>query len=94
MAEEFRSVQELYQRLVPALKTKCSEMKRNGYPYIVEEDIWNYLSEKKWKLAQGLSLYQMVDDILNGDDVLIDDYVKSRLKHMSRKVYLEEVEGK
>lgn len=93
MVEEFSSITELYQRLLPALKTKSSEMKRKGYPYITEEDIWNYLKEKKWKLAQGLSLYQMVDDILHGDDVFIDDYVKSQLKRMNRRAQLEEVEG-
>lgn len=88
MVEEFRSAQELYERLIPALRAKCAEMKRDGYPYIVEDDIWNYLKEKKWKIAQGLSLCQMVDDILNGDSVLIDDYVKQHIKNMDRSIYL------
>ena len=49
MTEDFRSEEELYDRLKPALVTKRAEMKRNGYPYVKEEDVWNYLKEKKWK---------------------------------------------
>ena len=67
-------------------------MRRNGFPYVKEEDVWNYLKEKKWKTEQGLSLYQMVDDILNSDSVLIDDYLKSKLNLRERKRYFEERE--
>ena len=41
---EFNSLEELYKRLKPALKTKTSEMHRNGFRYIKEEDVWNYLN--------------------------------------------------
>lgn len=92
MTEEFRSEEELYDRLKPALVTKRAEMKRNGYPYVKEEDVWNYLKEKKWKSEQGLSLYQMVDDILNVESVLVDDYLKSKLNLRERKRYFEERE--
>ena len=37
---EFNSLQELYNRLKPALLTKQSEMRRNGYEYIRIEDIF------------------------------------------------------
>ena len=40
------SLTELYERLKPALISKKEEMKRLGYPYIKEEDIWNYLKDK------------------------------------------------
>ena len=34
----FTSLEELYTRLKPALRTKKEEMKRNGYVYIKEQD--------------------------------------------------------
>lgn len=92
MTEEFRSEEELYDRVKPALMSKREEMRRNGYPYIKEEDIWNYLKEKKWKKETGLSLYLMVDDILNSDSALIDDYLKTKLNLRERKRYFEERE--
>ena len=68
------------------------EMRRNGFTYIKEDDIWNYLKEKKWTREKGLSLYQMVDDILNSESSLIDDYLKSKLNLRVRKRYFEERE--
>ena len=59
---EFNSLEELYERLTPALKAKVSELKRYDLDYIKEEDIWNYLKDTKWVKANNLLLYQMVDD--------------------------------
>jgi len=87
---EFTSEQELYKRLKPALLTKCREMQANGYNYIKEEDIWNYLKEIKWKKAQDLSLSEMVNDILNTDNIIIDNYLKSKLNLRERRIYFEE----
>ena len=81
----FSSVEELYKRIKPALKTKKKEMERLGYSYIKEKDIWYYLKDNKWRLSNNLSLYQMVTDILNCDNLLIDNYVKSKLKLRSNK---------
>lgn len=92
MTEDFKTEEELYERVKPALTTKREEMRRNGYLYIKEEDIWNFLKEIKWKNEQGLSLYQMVDDILNSDSIFIDDYLKSKLSLRERKRYFEERE--
>ncbi len=92
MTEDFNSEEELYDRVKPALRTKQGEMRRNGYPYIKEEDVWNYLKEKKWVNETGLSLYQMVDDILNSDSALIDDYLKTKLNLRERKRYFEKRE--
>lgn len=76
---EFESVQELYERLKPALRTKELELKRNGINYIKQEDIWNYLKKDKWMGAKNLLLHQMVDDILNIDYVLIQNYVEDNI---------------
>lgn len=87
MEVEFKSLEELYQRVRPALFTKKEEMRRNGYDYIHEEDIWNYLKETKWPNDKNLTLYQMVDDILNIEDTCIDSYLKSKLKKNRRFRY-------
>lgn len=90
MEVEFNSLEELYNRLKPALITKKNEMNRNGYQYIKIEDIWNYLKEVKWKKAKDLSLYEMVSDVLNVDDLLIDDYLKQKLNLKNREIYFKE----
>ena len=64
-------------------------MNRGLYPYIEEEDIWNYLKEVKWKKTLDLSLSEMVNDILNCDDILIDNYLKTKLNMKERTVYFD-----
>lgn len=90
MEVEFKTANELYERLKPALTTKVEEMRRNGYEYIKEEDVWNYLKEVKWVKSVNLSLYQMVSDVLNTEDAVIDKYLKEKLNLRNRKVYFEE----
>ena len=85
----FGSLEELYKRIKPALKTKKEEMRSAGYLYIKEEDIWNYLQEVKWINAKNLSLYQMVSDVLNSDNMLIDKYLKEKLNLRNRVVYFD-----
>ena len=87
---EFSSLEELYNRLKPALETKKMEMGRNGYSYIKIEDIWNYLKEVKWKSANNLSLYEMVSDVLNTDEGIIDAYLKQKLNLKDRELYFKE----
>ena len=86
---KFESLEELYKRIKPALITKKNEMHRDGYIYIKEEDIWNYLKEIKWKDAKGLSLYDMTSDILNTDNIIIDNYLKEKLNLRNRNVYFD-----
>lgn len=85
----FNSLEELYERLKPALLTKKEDMKRKGYDYIKEEDIWNYLKEVKWKNSKDLMLHEMVSDVLNADDYVIDQYLKEKLNLRSRKIYFD-----
>lgn len=81
----FHSEEELYERLLPALRTKKKEMHRYGFTYIKEEDIWNYLKEVKWIQSKNLKLFEMTDDILNTDDIIIDDHFKKSLRTMKRE---------
>lgn len=86
----FNSVEELYQRIRPALVTKKNEMNREGIKFVTEEDIWNYFKEYKWRHSTNLTLAEMVDDILNGDNLMIEDYLKEKLTKSQRRVYFEE----
>ncbi len=86
---KFETLEELYKRIKPALITKKNEMHRDGYIYIKEEDIWNYLKEIKWKDAKDLSLYDMTSDILNTDNIIIDNYLKEKLNLRNRNVYFD-----
>ena len=69
----FKSVEELYIRMLPALKTKKNEMKSLKMN-INEIDIWNYFCQNIWNQKNGLTMGEMVDDILNTDS--IDIYIK------------------
>lgn len=66
MVEEFKSLEELFDRVKPALNTKVFEGKEFGFQ-VKEMDIWNYLAQNKWKKANNLMLSDIVDDILNLD---------------------------
>ena len=87
---EFRNLEELYNRIKPALYSKVEELKRNHISYIKEEDIWNYLKEVKWKNDTNLSLYDMVSDVLEVPDEVIDDYLKHKLNLSKRTIYFGE----
>lgn len=81
---KFNSLQELYERLLPALRSKVKELKNNGYNYIKEEDIWNYFKKVKWTNCKTLTLYDMVDDVLNTPNNKIDEYVKNEFAKTER----------
>ncbi len=80
MDEKFSSLESLYKRLLPALKSKQKELHQNHMIYITIEDIWNYLKNTKWNRGVNLTLFDMVDDILNTKNEYIDEYVIERRK--------------
>ena len=76
----FDSIEQLYKRVYPALKSKVKELKRNGINYIKEVDVWNCLIELRWKNTKGLLLSDVVDDILNTSNDTFDQYIKNEMK--------------
>ena len=64
MKEEFKTLDELYNRVLPALKSKVSKLNKSNYE-ITEKELWNYLSINKWKNSSNLTLFDIVDDIIN-----------------------------
>ena len=71
---QFQSMEELYKRLLPALRSKKKILRQNGYGYIKLHDIWDTLRVFKWHMGSGLMLCDMVDDILNTDNHLFYRY--------------------
>lgn len=86
---EFKSLEELYNRVKPALYSKVQELKRNNIPYVKEVDIWNYLSSNVWKNTDSLSLSGMVENILELKNDEISNYVLNILKKQDRKIIKE-----
>lgn len=62
----FNNLEELYQRLLPALEMKAKEGNN-----LTANDVWKFLSQNRWKKAIDLSLAQMVNDILKLDISLV-----------------------
>ena len=62
---EFTTQYQLYQRLIPAFNVKKRLLKNSKYENIRNEDIWKYLIENKWRQTYGLTLSEMVNDIIN-----------------------------
>lgn len=83
---KFKTLNELYNRLLPALRSKKKELTKDGYNYIHEEDIWNYLKQNKWKKNVDLTLDKMVDDILNTNNQEFDNYMKSQIENQHRVI--------
>ena len=90
MENEFTTLEQLYKRIKPALTAKANEMRMQGYNYIKEEDIWNYLKEVKWINSKNLLLFEMVRDILNAENSIIDDYLRQKLNSNNRTIYFNE----
>lgn len=60
----FSNIEELKQRLMPALRLRKKELRKQNYQ-ISEEELWNYFVNHFWRQSVQLSLSQMVEDILN-----------------------------
>ena len=76
---------DLYKRLLPALKCKIRELEKYHIKNVRNEDIWNYLLKSKWGNVTGLSLSEMVDDILNLDNNDFKEYMYSSNKENNIK---------
>ncbi len=85
MDNTFKTIDDLYKRLKPALYSKVVELKRMGLDYIKEEDIFNYLLESSWSKKDNLSISELTNEILYLDKNLITSYVMKLLKETKRK---------
>lgn len=74
---KFNSIDELYNRLKPAFRTKLNELKKKNINFVESKDIWNFLSKTKWINRHDLELCDIVTDILNVDEVELINYINS-----------------
>lgn len=75
----FNSLEDLYNRIKPALKSKLKELYNLDKIYIKENDIFEYLTETKWNDSNNLTLDEMVDNILYCDNEKLDEYVQRKI---------------
>lgn len=88
---EFRSKEELFKRIRPALYSKVKEARRLGYKYVTEKDVWNYLVDNKWKKQEDFELHDMINDILYVDNYSLNEFtLKERSKYDS-KIKINEI---
>ncbi len=79
LEEKFERLEDLYKRLLPAIRSKKREMAREKME-VDEKDIWLYFCENVWKKKTALSLGEMVNDLLNEDNFTIYRYKKESRK--------------
>ena len=60
---EFKSIEELKKRMMPALRIRVKELKEKNYS-VTEDDLWEYFVGI-WQEHKNLTLYDLVDDVLN-----------------------------
>lgn len=84
--DEYKSQNELYLALVPALNVKMRIIRNSEYDYIKKEDIWNYLRTNKWCNDVNLCISEMVNDIINVEERLIDKYLKDKLNKEEKEI--------
>ena len=72
---EFHSLEELWNRVHPALRVKVKDFKRLGLNNFSDRDIWDYLIESKWKNGVNLMLSDIVDDIMKLDSSEFKKYM-------------------
>ena len=65
---EFSSSEELKQRVMPALRIKEQELKKQNKDITIE-DIWFYLRQNKWIKSKNLTLNEVVNDILKLENI-------------------------
>lgn len=61
---EYQTLNDLYQRLIPAFKVKKRILSITKYNNIGFEDIWQYLAQNKWCKSIDLTIAEMVNDII------------------------------
>ena len=63
-----------------------SALKNKEYDYITRTDIWNYLKINKWCKDVGLTISDMVDDIMMVDIDKVDRFLKEYIKKQERQL--------
>ncbi len=60
---EFKNIEELKARMMPALRIRTKELREKNYS-ISPDELWEYFV-RIWQEHKNLTLYDLVDDVLN-----------------------------
>ena len=83
--DEYKNQKELFTSLIPAFNVKLRLINKD-YDYITRTDIWNYLKINKWCKDVGLTIADMVDDIIMVDIEKVDRFLKEYIKKQERQL--------
>ncbi len=84
---EYISLIELYRCLIPVFNVK-KRLISNDKELLTNKDIWEYLTNTKWKYSYGLTLADMVNDIITVDSNEIIEFLGGK-KWKKEKFLLE-----
>lgn len=82
----FSSLEELYNRVKPALKCKVKDLNRTNIYYIHESDVFNYLKNTLWVKKNNLTLGEIVNDIMLTSNAELEAYVQSIIAREKRQI--------
>ncbi len=80
----FRSADELYKKVEPALNSKRKDLTRVGINYVQKVDIWNYLKNNVWNKKVNLTLGEIVNDIMTTSNGELENYVQDLMTNTPR----------
>ena len=60
---EFRNIEELKKRMMPALRIRVKELREKNYS-VTTDELWEYFV-RIWQEHKNLTLSDLVDDVLN-----------------------------
>lgn len=86
----FSSLRELYNKVEPALKSKVKDLTRVGINYVQKADIWNYLKNNVWCKKTGLTLGEIVNDIMTVSNSELEFYVQNLITKNTRPIEEQE----
>ena len=75
---EYQSLEELYKDLSGAFDVKIRLIGKD-YSHIKKEDIWEYLRINKWSKDEGLTISEIVNDIIEVDIKKVDIYKREKI---------------
>ena len=75
---EYLSLEDLYKDLKGAFNVKL-RLIGEEYKHIKIQDIWEYLRINKWSKDKGLTISEMVNDIIDVDIKKVNKYKREKI---------------
>ena len=84
------SLNDLYQKALPAITTKENHLHSLGYYHITKKDIWDYCIDNLWD-GKEIGIDIIVNDIINVPSYSINDYCLNKLVHHDDDIIFEDL---